>query len=134
MRAIAYVSTASSNLERQDLEAIVAAARGRNALSGVTGVLLYCDGNFMQYVEGPDEIVLSTFDRIARDPRHYQINEIMNQPIPEREFGDWTMGFTRASPEAFLDLAICPWNTRDRRGPGAEMLRVFWRNCRTCAA
>jgi hypothetical protein len=134
MRAIAYVSTASWNLLREDLEAIVSAARGHNAQSGVTGILLYCDGNFMQYIEGPDTAVLEVFERIRRDERHYQVNELMNLPIAEREFGDWTLGFTRASPATVLDASARPWDRPDRDGPGAAMLRVFWRNCRSVTA
>ncbi|HEX7686537.1 MAG TPA: BLUF domain-containing protein [Burkholderiaceae bacterium] len=134
MRAIAYVSTASSNLLREDLEAIVAASRGRNAESGITGVLLYCDGHFMQYIEGPDAAVLEAFERIRRDARHYQVNELLNQAITEREFADWTLGFTRASPATVLDPTTRSWDRPDHDGPGVEMLRVFWRNCRSVTA
>jgi hypothetical protein len=134
MRAIAYVSTASRHLLREDLEAIVSAARGHNAQSGVTGILLYCDGNFMQYIEGPDEAVREAFDRIRRDERHYHVNELMNQAIAEREFGDWTLGFTRASAATVLDPAARPWDRPGHDGPGAHMLRIFWRNCRFATA
>jgi len=134
VRAIAYVSSATWNLLDEELEQIVIDSRGRNTESGVTGILLYCDGNFMQYLEGPDDAVLATWERIRRNERHYQINELMNQPVAVREFADWTMGFTRPSPNASLDRPAPHWDGPGRRGPGAEMLRVFWRNCRACVA
>jgi hypothetical protein len=63
-------------------------------------VLLYCDGNFMQYFEGEEDAVVETFARIRASESHYQLNELMNQPILERGFGDWTMGFSRPSPRS----------------------------------
>ena len=126
MRAIAYVSAASWNLLDKQIERIVAESRRLNALNGITGVLLYCDGNFMQYLEGEEEAVLETFARIRASESHYQINELMNQPILEREFGDWTMGFSRPTPEEFVELAAARWKGTAQTGPGASLLRSFW--------
>lgn len=130
MHAIAYVSTASWDLTEADLEFIVAESRGLNTMSDVTGVLLYCDGNFMQYIEGPKAAVVETYGRIRASQRHRQVNEMLNQPIAEREFGEWTMGFSRTSALDFLELAAAPWADSGKVGPGAELLRTFWRNCR----
>ncbi len=126
MHAIAYVSAASWSLLDEQIACIVARARQRNALDGITGVLLYCDGNFMQYIEGEEEAVVDTFARIRASDSHYQINELMNQPILEREFGDWTMGFSRPTPEEFVELAAARWKGTAQTGPGASLLRSFW--------
>ncbi len=130
MHAIAYVSSAAWNLRDEDLAFIVAESRGRNLASGLTGVLLYCDGNFMQYLEGAQDAVLEAYQRIRQSERHYQLNELMNQPIEEREFGDWTMGFSRTSPDIFLEIATARWKGSVQTGPGAELVRLFWSNCR----
>jgi hypothetical protein len=126
MHAIAYVSAASWKLLGERVERIVAESRRLNALSGVTGALLYCDGNFMQYFEGEDAAVMKTFERIRKSDSHYQINELMNQPILEREFGDWAMGFSRSSPGEFVELAAARWKGAAQTGPGARLLRSFW--------
>jgi hypothetical protein len=130
MYAIAYVSSASWNLIDAEIEHIVEASRRNNAACGVTGALLYCDGNFMQYIEGSEEAVVDTFARIRASDRHYQINELMNQQIEEREFGDWTMSFARATPAEFLQVASARWKGSAQTGPGADLLRTFWANCR----
>ena len=126
MHAIAYVSAASWNLLDEQIERIVSEARRLNALDGVTGVLLYCDGNFMQYLEGEEDAVIETFERIRASESHYQINELMNQPILEREFADWSMGFSASSPEEFVELAAARWKGTARTGPGACLMRSFW--------
>ena len=126
MHAIAYVSAASWNLLDEQVAHIVSESRRLNALHGITGVLLYCDGNFMQYLEGEEAAVVETFARIRASESHYQLNELMNQPILEREFGDWTMGFSRPSPEEFVELAAARWQGTAQTGPGASLTRSFW--------
>jgi hypothetical protein len=126
MHAIAYVSAASWNLLDEQVERIVSESRRLNALNGITGVLMYCDGNFMQYLEGEEDAVRETFDRIRASESHYQINELMNETIAEREFGDWDMGFFRPGPDAFVELAAAHWRDTARTGPGASLLRSFW--------
>ena len=126
MHAIAYVSAATWNLLDEQVEHIVTESRRLNALNGITGVLLYCDGNFMQYFEGEQDAVIETFTRIRASESHYQLNELMNQPILEREFGDWTMRFSRPRPEEFVELAAARWKGTAQTGPGASLMRSFW--------
>ena len=126
MHAIAYVSAASWNLLDEQVQHIVAESRRRNALNGITGVLLYCDGNFMQYIEGEEEAVIETFARIRASECHYQVNELMNQPILEREFADWSMGFSLPSADEFVELAAARWKGTAQTGPGASLMRSFW--------
>ena len=134
MHAIAYVSAASWNLLEKQVDHIVAESRRLNALHGITGVLLYCDGNFMQYLEGEEDAVMATFARVRANESHYQVNELMNQPILEREFADWSMGFSRTSPEQFVELAAARWKGTAQTGPGAALLRSFWADSRTSLA
>ena len=130
MHAIAYVSAASWNLLDEQIERIVSESRRLNALNGVTGVLLYCDGNFMQYLEGDEDAVVETFERIRASEIHYQLDELMNQPILEREFADWAMRFSRPSPDEFVELAAARWKGTAQTGPGASLLRSFWAGSR----
>lgn len=132
LHAIAYASTAARDLTEADLDGVVEESRRLNAAAGVTGVLLYCDGNFMQYIEGPADAVAQAFARIRASRWHYQVNELMDQPIAEREFAQWSMGFSRCLGVELLEL-VAGGPARARPGPGREMLRTFWRNCRTCA-
>jgi hypothetical protein len=56
-------------------------------------MLLYKDGNFMQVLEGPYEVVTRLYSTISADPRHYGVLELIRQQIDERAFGSWSMGF-----------------------------------------
>ena len=130
MHAIAYVSAASWSLLDEQIDRIVSESRRLNAINGITGVLVYCDGNFMQYIEGDEAAVMEAFARIRASSSHRQISELMNQPILEREFADWPMGFVRPGSEEFVDLAAARWNGSARTGPGLSLMRTFWAKCR----
>ena len=135
LHAIAYVSAASWNLLDEQVDHIVSEARRFNALNGISGMLLYCDGNFMQYLEGEEDAVRETFERIRASECHYQINELMNQPIAEREFGGRAMGFARPGPEEFFELTVNHWRDDSlHAGPGESLLRSFWASCRGFSA
>ena len=56
-------------------------------------MLLYHDGNFMQALEGPEAQVRQVYRRISEDPRHDGCIVLIQQPVPERTFGNWSMGF-----------------------------------------
>ena len=130
MHAIAYVSSASWNLLDEQVDRIVCEARRLNALNGITGVLLYCDGNFMQYLEGEASAVRETFARIRACESHYQVNELMNQRIARREFAGWTLGFSEPSPDEFVAIATARWKGGSRAGAGSELLGAFWAGAR----
>jgi hypothetical protein len=66
-----------------------------NRLAGVSGLLLFHRGWFLQVLEGPLEVVDDTFDRIRRDLRHTDIRTVADLPIAARAFGDWNMAAER---------------------------------------
>jgi hypothetical protein len=56
-------------------------------------MLLYKDGNVMQVLEGEEAAVRTMYARISRDPRHRGLLAILQGPVNERQFPDWSMGF-----------------------------------------
>lgn len=90
-----YVSTAREEYGDDVLEKILASAVANNLRQQITGMLLYADGGFLQVLEGEAAAVEETFARIVCDPRHHSIFEITREPIADRNFQQWTMGFHR---------------------------------------
>ena len=98
--SLVYVSSATLPFSGEDLRALLATCRKNNAELGVTGMLLYKDGNFMQVLEGDEEAVRGLYDRIETDPRHNGEIVLQQGPAEERQFPDWSMGFRDlTSPE-----------------------------------
>lgn len=88
-----YSSKASAAFQEHDIPALLAAARQANAARAITGMLLYIEGNFFQVLEGDEASVAGVFARIRDDDRHGRVTQIIREPIFERAFSEWTMGF-----------------------------------------
>jgi hypothetical protein len=76
-----------------ELRAILESARIVNAQLDVTGILLHSEGSFFQVLEGDVEVIESLYAKIGRDRRHKNAVLIVREPIPNRSFADWSMGF-----------------------------------------
>lgn len=107
-----YVSSGLPELSTSDLDEILNRSRIRNAAAGITGILLYGGGNFMQYFEGPKSAVDDLRAKLAIDPRHHDMLVMLYDPIEQRNFPMWRMGFLssdRAQHHAnFIALADDP--------------------------
>lgn len=98
---LVYVSSAVRPLSRSELEDLLATSRDNNARAGITGMLLYKDGNFMQVLEGEEGAVRALYDKIGDDPRHRGEITLREGLTEERQLADWSMGFgDLQSPEA----------------------------------
>lgn len=94
-----YASAAAPDLSDQEVARMLERARAKNNLLGLTGMLLYCDNSFFQVLEGPQLAVDAVYEKISSDARHVQITRIIREPIAQRQFGDWTMGFNKLSQQ-----------------------------------
>ena len=79
------------------LAEILAAGLRHNPDNGVTGILGVERNRFFQILEGGQAYLDTTFDRIRRDKRHFDVREVVLEEIPARAFSDWAVGFAMAS-------------------------------------
>ncbi len=92
---LVYASSSVGTLGPDDLLQIVRASRRNNAAVGVTGALLYRDGNVMQVLEGPAAAVDAVFARVGKDARHTGVLRLLRETADERAFPEWSMGLLR---------------------------------------
>jgi hypothetical protein len=92
-----YVSFSAHTMTEDELRAILTKARTFNQPHGITGMLLYRDDFFIQALEGEQETVMALYEKIAQDPRHHHILIIHQEPIQNRCFSQWSMGFNHIS-------------------------------------
>ena len=100
-----YLSRATPPMSDEELAALLRQARHANAQRGVTGALVYGAGQFMQIMEGEEEVLSALYDRLYRDPRHERILKFADKPVAERTFTDWSMAFRPVSAAQFAHLA-----------------------------
>ena len=104
LKHLIYTSTAITACDLPELKEILDRARVRNAERAVTGMLLYTEGSFFQVLEGDETVLNALFARIATDPRHKRVIKIIDEPIAQRDFGDWSMGFAAASAAELSEI------------------------------
>jgi hypothetical protein len=74
------------------IDAILAQSRQSNPLCGITGILCYGGGIFLQAIEGGRMAVSDLYGHIQKDARHKDVVLLHYEEISERRFGGWTMG------------------------------------------
>jgi Sensors of blue-light using FAD len=87
-----YASTLLNPQDATVIESILAQSRKHNPASGITGVLVYSEGVFLQALEGGRKQVSELYKHICGDKRHTDVVLLHYEEITERRFGGWTMG------------------------------------------
>jgi hypothetical protein len=87
-----YASRAVDPQSYEATEAILTSSRSHNPAWGITGILCYGNGIYLQALEGGRTAVNELYGQIQRDPRHKDVVLLSYAEINERSFGGWTMG------------------------------------------
>jgi hypothetical protein len=90
-----YVSRAVNPTSGNPTDSILASSREHNLSSGITGILCYGGGIYLQALEGGRNQVNALYTHIVKDPRHKDVVILAYEEISERRFGGWTMGHVR---------------------------------------
>lgn len=87
-----YVSRAVNKDSADLIESILESSRSHNLGNGITGVLCYGGGVFLQAIEGGRQAVNTLYNQIVTDQRHTDVVLLHYEEIEERRFGGWSMG------------------------------------------
>jgi len=87
-----YVSRATDPKANEETDAILDSSRQHNIANGITGILCYGGGIYLQAIEGGRNQVNELYGHILRDARHKDVVLLHYEEITERRFGGWTMG------------------------------------------
>ena len=87
-----YASRAVPTVNQDELVAILRKSKANNPAIGVTGVLCFSEGIFLQALEGGRSAVNQLYNRIVSDPRHSHVELLCYEEIGERRFAGWSMG------------------------------------------
>lgn len=98
MRSLVYTSTQTRPITDSELAQILAVGREKNTRLGVTGMLAHKGDNCIGILEGEDDVVHARFDQVQVDPRHTNVRVLLDEPITQRSFPDWSMAFQSLDP------------------------------------
>lgn len=91
MRLFLYVSKAT---ELHRLSGILNRAKTNNRHYGITGIMSYKQGFYLQAIEGSDTQVNDLVNNIRQDPRHNDMQTILDVETDHRYFTGWAMNLS----------------------------------------
>jgi hypothetical protein len=100
-----YASRAAESVNPEELQTILRQSKASNPAQGITGVLCFSHGIFLQVLEGGRGQVNRLYGRILADARHRDVELLLYQEISERRFAGWSMGqvnLLRLNPSILL--------------------------------
>lgn len=102
LKSLTYTSWARPSISDRDIDAILGSAHTNNPLEGLTGVLIFNGGAFMQVLEGSEQAVDDMAERLRADKRHSNFFIREERLIAERAFPDWSMAYLRLEDDEFI--------------------------------
>lgn len=99
MYYIIYSSYATKPCNDEDLTELLVPSRQRNLFTGVTGVLFYSEGKFIQLIEGSETNIKTLYEKLSADPRHHNLQLHKQGEMAKRLFPDWTMAIKPISAD-----------------------------------
>ena len=70
---------------------ILESSRKNNIKSDITGALLYRQDLYFQFLEGPEDEIDKTYERIMEDTRHTDVYNLKESVSNRRLFSSWAM-------------------------------------------
>lgn len=101
---LVYISFAAGGLREKELSEILEASRRNNQKRGITGLLLYAEGNIIQVLEGNQEEVEALYEKIGLDERHERITRLFAGHSETRLFSEWSMAYKRLSLNTIKEI------------------------------
>ncbi|MGI4749681.1 MAG: BLUF domain-containing protein [Janthinobacterium lividum] len=99
MYFLIYSSYARIDFNHEDLKALLIQCREKNKQFGISGMLLYLEGKFIQFLEGEEKEVQSLYTKINHDNRHKGVVLLKKGMMDKRLFTNWSMAFNSVTPE-----------------------------------
>jgi hypothetical protein len=86
-----YKSAGIPTLTQKDVAEIVAHSNKHNNARGISGFLVFENGQFMQLLEGDEAVIKELYhNKIAKDSRHTEV-KILKESHGPRMFAEWSM-------------------------------------------
>jgi hypothetical protein len=134
LRQRVYRSTAVRPLGHTALRDLLEQARERNKRENLTGLLVYHEGCFVQWLEGPASGVERVWQSIQADTRHTEVEALPTPWSPHRLFPEWRLRLASGElPAAEADavpvepLALHTLNRHADIAPDFMQGIAFWR-------
>lgn len=123
-----YLGIESFPFKGKDFDELLIQARERNELLGITGKLIYCEGTFLQLLEGDETNVKAIYGSIEKDSRLIATKLISDGNAENRYFEEWSMAFEKVPLKTLTEFEGCTHEnvgTYLRDAPVVQLLKIL---------
>ena len=123
-----YYGVESFKFQQEDFDKLLEQSRERNQSLDVTGKLIYCEGTFIQLLEGNEKNVNDIYKSITIDRRLIGTKLIASGEVKDRYFENWSMDFDQISIATINEFENCTHpnvNTYLSTAPAIKLLKLL---------
>jgi hypothetical protein len=91
MRVLVYKSVATDLFDSDRIDDLCHQAIIFNNSKDITGLLIYHEKIFFQWIEGAEDDIFLLYEKLKKDPRHHYLREILYTTSASRQFKSWGM-------------------------------------------
>ncbi len=91
MKVLVYKSVATDLFDPSRIDDLCKQAFIFNNSKGITGLLIYHEKIFFQWIEGSENDIFLLYEKLKKDPRHQYLREILYTASASRQFNGWGM-------------------------------------------
>ena len=91
MRVLVYKSVATDLFDLDRIDDLCHQAIIFNNSKDITGLLIYHEKIFFQWIEGAEDDIFLLYEKLKKDPRHHYLREILYTTSASRQFKSWGM-------------------------------------------
>ncbi len=102
LMTLTYRSRATTPLSESQLADLQRSAAARNRAESITGMMVYNDDRFFQWLEGPPASIARIWSSISRDTRHADIEALSVHSAPTRLFANWSLKLTTGKGDPLM--------------------------------
>ena len=95
-----YVSNRTDPTDAMLVRDIAIESSQANRSKEISGILMAVGNYFLQVLEGQEAVVDQLLEKIAQDERHTDIRVLYRGTLPDRIFGQWSMGCIQSNGES----------------------------------
>lgn len=98
-----FASATHGNFGEEQLAELSAEYKKSLSEDGVTGVMLYEDGNFFQVIEGDADKIDAAYKRFSAEKHTHKVVKIIEEEQDQRSFAHWTSAYSTAAKDIFVN-------------------------------
>lgn len=113
--SVLYISYMKKEYDKEELDELMSKFYLNNLKYDISGLLLYSEGNIIQYIEGEKDKIENLYNNIENDTIHKNVFLLHKKEIQQRLFTEWKANVNYIEYNKFRDFIDCIASINDEK-------------------